>query len=281
MVTFVRVAKPDSGHMRFNVGVPNASTLMDLVNEKASLYRWDHLMNVPVEGTGVIDLLPKVLADGTKVCNAGFTKLMKLALYYTTVNLKQYQQYALWYNVSESEKLDNNFGKDFKTRFIETVNPNHATENIRLANQWKIQLQTISILVLHTLCSHITLASIKPFMPYKMSFAFVDRVTRVVKYDGLILLRMMIEISKPDMVIDIRDIELELDTITLHPGCGNNVNKCISNMLQKFQEIHTRTGEASYTDNRFITNLFRAFLTCPVEKFETFVDHMKQRRIMD
>ena len=118
-------------------------------------------------------------------------------------------------------------------------------------------------------------------MPYKISFAFVDRVTGVVKYDGLILLRMIIEISKPDTVIYFFDIELELDTITLHPGCGNDVNKCISNMLRKFQEIHARIGKASYTNNRFITNLFRAFLTCPVEKFETFVNQLKHRWNMD
>ena len=171
--------------------------------------------------------------------------------------------------------------KYFKTRFNESINTNHATENIRLANQWKIQLRTISNLVLRTLRSHITLASFKSFMPYKISFAFLDRVTGVVKYDGLILLRMMIEISKPDTVIDLCEIELELDTITLHPSCGNNVNKCISNMLLKFQEILARTGEASYIDNCFITNHFHAFLTCPVEKFETFADQLKKRWIMD
>ena len=55
------------------------------------------------------------------------------------------------------------------------------------------------------------------------------------KYNGLILLIKMIGIFKPDTVIDIRDIELDLDTITLHPGCGNDVNKCIFNMLRKFQ----------------------------------------------
>ena len=138
--TFVRAAEPDSDHVRFDVGVPNTSALMDLVDNKASLYRWDHLMNFPVEGTGVIDLLLKVIIDGTKVCDARFAKFMNFTLYYTTVNLKHFQQYALWYNRSESAKLDDNFGKDFKTRFIESVNPNHATENIRLVNQWKIQL---------------------------------------------------------------------------------------------------------------------------------------------
>ena len=59
-------------------------------------------MNVPVEGTGVITLLPKVLIDGTKVYDAGFTKFTNLALYYTTVNLKHCQQYTLCYNGSES-----------------------------------------------------------------------------------------------------------------------------------------------------------------------------------
>ena len=87
-------------------------------------------MKVPVEGTGVIAPLPKVLIDGIKVYDAGFAKFMNLALYYTTVKLKHSQQYALWYNRSESAKLDDNFGKDFKTRFIKSVNPNHATKNI-------------------------------------------------------------------------------------------------------------------------------------------------------
>ena len=95
MVTFVQATEPDSDHVHFDVGVPNASTLMDLVDNKASLYRWDHLMNVPVKGTRIIALLPKVLIDSTKVCDAGFAKLMNLDLYYTTVNLKQCQQYAL------------------------------------------------------------------------------------------------------------------------------------------------------------------------------------------
>ena len=75
MATFVRAAEPDSDHVRFDVGVPNASTLMDLVDDKASLYLWDHLMNVPVKGTGVIALLPKVLINGNKVCDAGFGEI--------------------------------------------------------------------------------------------------------------------------------------------------------------------------------------------------------------
>ena len=71
----------------------------------------------------------------------------------------------------------------------------------------------------------------KSFIPYKMFFAFVDRTTRVVKYDGLILLRMMIKISKPDTVTNIRDIELGLDV--------NDVNKCIINISSVASHPHT------------------------------------------
>ena len=89
-------------------------------------------------------------------------------------------------------------------------------------------------------------------MPYKMSFDFVDRMTGVVKYDGLILLRMMIKISKPDTVIDIYDIELELDTITLHPGCGNGINKCISHQQQCcITHTHTALDASANTDPPF------------------------------
>ena len=57
-----------------------------------------------------------------------------------------------------------------------------------------------------------------------MSFAFVDIMTGVVKYDGLILLSMIIKISKPYKVTDICDIELGLDV--------NDVNKCIYHQQQ-------------------------------------------------
>ena len=99
--------------------------------------------------------------------------------------------------------------------------------------------------------------------------------------DGLVLLRMAIKISKPDTIIYIRDLEESLELITLHPGCGNDVIKIVSEMLALYQEIHSRTGQDSYTSRRFITQLFCAALTTPVERFETFVDGLKQQWIME
>ena len=153
------------------------------------------------------------------------------------------------------------------------IDPNCDNKNVALVNQYKIQLRIISNLILRTLRNHVTPASFKSFLPYKSGFAYINRATGEVK--------MAIEISKPDTIIDIRDLEENLELITLHPGCGNDIIKMVSEMLALYPEIHSRTGLASYTSRRFITQLFRAALTTPVERFETFVDGLKQQCIME
>jgi hypothetical protein len=47
------------------------------------------------------------------------------------------------------------------------------------------------------------------------------------------------------------------------------------------QEIHAKSGALSYTDQRFITNLFRALSTSPAEKFLLFVNQLKYQWIME
>ena len=62
---------------------------------------------------------------------------------------------------------------------------------------------------------------------------------------------MVILISKLDTIINIRNLDLYLDTITLHQVYGNNINKLVSKMMRLFQEIHARTGKESYTNRHF------------------------------
>ncbi len=61
----------------------------------------------------------------------------------------------------------------------------------------------------------------------------------------------------------------------------NNVRNLTSKMLQVLQEIHAKSGILSYTERRFITNIFHASLTSPTKKFVTFVDTLKNRLIME
>lgn len=110
---------------------------------------------------------------------------------------------------------------------------------------------------------------------------FIDEKTGNVTYSGLILLRKMLEVSKPETIVEVRHLEKQLDEITLWPEMENNVRQLTTKMITILQEIHAKSGASSYTDQRFITNLFRALGSSPTEKFLLFVDQLKNQWIME
>ena len=227
----------------------------------------------------MIAAAPTTLANGVTVMDANFTKRVPLLINYTEVTLEHVQQFAQWYNGDDAQRLDAPFG-NYGARKVITLDPN-ANGNVGLVRRYKLQLRIISKLALLTLRSHITQNSFKSLMAHKAKFAFTSEQTGATVYDGLIVVRMCIAICKPETIVDVRHLEVELDSITLWPTMKNDVRLLTSKMLNLLQEIHAKSGEAAYTDRRFLTNVFRACLTTPTEKFEVFVEGMKQDWIME
>jgi len=91
----------------------------------------------------------------------------------------------------------------------------------------------------------------------------------------------MLEVSKPETIVKVRHLEKQLDEITLWPEHKNNVRQLTTRMMTIRQEIHAKSGATSYTDQRFIMNLFRALSRSPTEKFLLFVDQLKNQWIME
>ncbi len=160
------------------------------------------------------------------------------------------------------------------------IDPN-AANNLGLVRHYKIQLCILDKLVLLTIRNNITQDSFKTFLAHKHEFAFRDKKSASVLLNGLILLCKIIEISKPKTIVEVRHLEVELDSIKLWPDMENNVRNLTSKMLQVLQETHAESGVLSYTEHRFITNVFCASLTSPTKKFVTFVDTLKNRWIME
>ena len=50
---------------------------------------------------------PKILANGSKIYNAGFTKVVNLAMNYTGVTTEHCQYFANWYDRDDTAKLTN------------------------------------------------------------------------------------------------------------------------------------------------------------------------------
>ena len=131
--------------------------------------------------------------------------------------MKNCQNFASWYNGGDAAELTDPWEPDHTKRLIDIIDPNDADKNISLVNQYKVQLRTLSNLLLRTIRNHITLNSFKYFLPYKTDFCFVDSIIGALNYDGQIFLRLCILTSKPDTIIDVCDLEMELEAIILHP----------------------------------------------------------------
>ena len=65
-VAFVRASEPYDGWKRFNVIITTATNILDLVQDTSSLFNWDMLLHVPIDGTGHISANPKILRNGSK-----------------------------------------------------------------------------------------------------------------------------------------------------------------------------------------------------------------------
>jgi hypothetical protein len=112
------------------------------------------------------------------------------------------------------------------------------TDNIGLVRCYKVQLRIIDQLVLHILKNHITTTSYTSFLAHKNDFSFNDEKTGNIVYSGLILLRKMLEVSKPETIVEVHHLKKQLDDITLWPQHENNVCQLTTKMMTILQEIH-------------------------------------------
>jgi hypothetical protein len=121
----------------------------------------------------------------------------------------------------------------------------------------------------------------KLFLAHKNDFSFTDKKTWNKVHSSPILMRKMLDVCKLELIVEVYHLEKELDTVVIWHMHENNVCLLTTWMMTVLQEIHPKTGKDSYTDQRFITNLFRALKTSPTKKFLAFVDQLKSQWIME
>jgi len=302
-----------SNHVSFDVSVATAATFLELLKDKSKYYHWGPLMSVPINSDGLFDKNSTSLSGGKKVMKVNFTTRVDLLTHWARVSTDHCQHFAQWFNGADDMALVAPFGAAVDRTVVRLdCTP---TDNIGLVRQYKVQLRIIDQLVLHVLKNHITTISYKSFLAHthyfsfkdkktgnvvysvlillhKMlevsnpetiieNFSFKDKKTGNVVYSVLILLHKMLEVSNPETIIEVCHLEKQLDEITLWPEHKNNVHQLTNKMITILQEIHAKSGTMSYTDQRFITNLFRALSSSPTEKFLLFVDQLKNQWIME
>ncbi len=81
--------------------------------------------------------------------------------------------------------------------------------------------------------------------------------TGEVYFEGFTLLKMVFSVFKPDIVIDVKDLENKMKSITILKTDDNFCTLC-TYLEELQQEINAQKGEDYLKDDTLLTELFRA-----------------------
>jgi len=204
-----------------------------------------------------------------------FTEKINLLTHWTKVPTAKCQQFVQWYNRDDSALLSDVFKADPANRKVVALDCNDNSNKGLVVCCYKIQLHVINQLILLILKNNLTTSTYKSFLAHKNDFSFIDEVSGNEIHSGLVLTRKMLDVCKPETIVEAHHLEKELDTIVLWPTHESNVCLLTMRMMTLLQEIHAKTGMHSYTNQCFITNLFCALETSPTEMLLSFVDQLK------
>ena len=273
-------SKAASDHVCFDVSVATAKQFLELLKVKSEYFWWGLLMSVPTTGDGSFDGTKDKLVNGEETMKVAITERVNLLTQWTKVPTVKCQQFPQWYNDVDSVLLTDAFKEGPTKRKVVALDCNEDN-NKGLVRRHKIQLRIINQLILHALKNHLTTSTYKSFLAHKHNFSFIDEVSGNENHSELVVMQKMLDVCKPKTIVEVCHLEKELDSIVLWPTHNNNVRLLTTHMMTLLHEFHTKTRKHSYTDQRFITNLFRALETSPTEKILPFVDLLKSSWIME
>ena len=87
-------------------------------------------------------------------------------------------------------------------------------------------------------------------------------------------MKMILNVVKPDVVIDVKELEQKLRKMTILT-VGNDFRALATQMEELQQEINAQKGVDHFRDDHFLTEFFRACECSKNEKFEAIVSIAK------
>jgi hypothetical protein len=125
-----------------------------------------------------------------------------LLMQWTKVPTKKCQQFAEWSNSADSMTLNAPFKSNPTLCKVIALNCNDDT-NKGLVRCYKVQLRIINQLILHVLKNHLATSFYKSFLVHQHEFSFTNKKTGNQVNSGLILMRKMLNVCKPETIIEV------------------------------------------------------------------------------
>ena len=272
-IQWYRMVKAADDHVKLDVTVEKSKPILDLFIDLSTTFRWARYLRIPVDGTGAINATPTVLSGGRKVHNVDFLDFKDLLEDYQHITLDQVKAFVSWFMGENSQALVKRDESKKDSMKMYPVDPN-LPGNAGLVNRFKIQCHIVSGIILHLIKNHFTSVSYKSFFVHKKQFSFTCSETDKVSFEGFILLKMILNVVKPDVVIDVKELEQKIRKMTIMT-VGNDFRALATQMEELQQEINAQKGVDHFRDDHFLTEFFRACKASKNEKFEAIVSIAK------
>ena len=267
---------PADGFKPLDVNVANSKSIIELLVDLAVTFRWYRFLRIPVEGDGTIDANPKMSPSGkTAVMNVAFTEHKHLLEEYQHITLDQVMAFVAWFMGDANQKRQKHANE--KDMLMQPIDPN-AAGNAGTTDLFKQSCRIVSQIIWHTIKNHITPTSYRSFLVHKKQFMYTCAETGEVYFEGFTLLKMVLSVVKPDIVIDVKDLENKMKSITILKA-DNNFRTLCTFLEELQQEINAQKGEDYLKDDTLLTELFRAAEATKNEKFAGIVDNHKTQWI--
>ena len=259
------------------VTVMNAKKFVNTMFDKATTFRWYNVAEIPTSGDGAIYAEAKIGPDGvTSIFNVNLGDFKNLVDDFHHLTMDQVMAYVAWFMGDATQTLTKHASTD--DHIMKSINPN-AAGNGGLVDIFKQQLRITSQLIWLTIKNYITETSYRSFLVHKKDFMYTEQNTGEVYMEGFTLLKKIFTVMKPDVIVDVADLEAKMKKITILTA-DNNMRTLATKMEELQQEINAQRGEDYYKDDTFLTELYRAAGATTNEEFGRFVKDSKTKWVI-
>ena len=149
------------------------------------------------------------------------------------ITLEQVMGYASWFMGDESKLMQFHAPTAMTMQYLNV----NASGNSGLVECFKQECCTVSCLVWRTIKNHLTTTSYRALLVCKRDFAYECAETGDVIYKGYTLLWMIYTVVKPNLAVDVKDLQLKMEKMTLLTT-DNNFHTMATSLKKLQQEIN-------------------------------------------
>ena len=194
-------------------------------------------MRIPLHGDGVAGSIPNKTSSGHEMFNATLSMFNHLTL-------DDVMTFASWFMGDLSTPRAVRSTNDITMKFLDV----NASGNDGLVACFKQECQAVSCLVWHTIKNHFS---------GKKDFNYECEETGDIVYDGYTLLCVIYMVVKPNVVINVKDLQLKMEKMTI-VSVDNNFHTLSMKLKELQQEINAEKCNDFCKDDKLLTKLFCA-----------------------